>query len=198
MKDRIRGPLSHYTFLRARQWRWWWQCRIRNLSRSKSGCTTRKHALAAGQVITRSLNQWIVANCLNLLALPNRCFSENSVQKLWKSRATILRHVGANDSFCDPRMLDWIDNFECLILAFSCDLDFFFIAFDDTRRCEGYPVIVGDILMLATKVWPISQWLFVLFLSWSWFCQKRIACIFSNMLELRYSALWLYCLVLDD
>jgi hypothetical protein len=35
------------------------------------------------------------------------------------ARATIFWHVRANDIFCSYRMLYWIDNFECLIMAFS-------------------------------------------------------------------------------
>jgi hypothetical protein len=36
--------------------------------------------------------------------------------------ATISRHVAANGISCDLRMLQWNGNFECLIVAFSCDL----------------------------------------------------------------------------
>jgi hypothetical protein len=55
-----------------------------------------------------------------LNALPTR------VALLWRSRATISRHVILDRFDCAPCMLRWIDNFEGLIPAFSCDFQFFF------------------------------------------------------------------------
>jgi hypothetical protein len=45
------------------------------------------------------------------------------MQKMRMAPATIFWHVGPDDSSYDPRMVQWIDNFECLIVAFSWDLE---------------------------------------------------------------------------
>jgi hypothetical protein len=57
------------------------------------------------------------------------------------SRATIFRHVRANDIVCSSRMLHWIDKFECLIMAFSwvfALLPCVFYQFNDAQRCESF------------------------------------------------------------
>jgi hypothetical protein len=42
------------------------------------------------------------------------------------ARATIFRHVAPHVISCRFRMLHRIDNFGCLIMAFSCDLGLFY------------------------------------------------------------------------
>jgi hypothetical protein len=42
------------------------------------------------------------------------------------ARATIFRRVAVNGLVCDSRILHWIDNFEGLNIAFSCDLELFY------------------------------------------------------------------------
>jgi hypothetical protein len=44
------------------------------------------------------------------------------------ARASVFRHVAVNriDSSCGRRILQWIDNFECHIIAFCWDLQLFF------------------------------------------------------------------------
>jgi hypothetical protein len=49
-----------------------------------------------------------------------------AVHILQIARATISRHVAFDISICIRRILGWIENFECLIIAFSCELDLFF------------------------------------------------------------------------
>jgi hypothetical protein len=41
------------------------------------------------------------------------------------ARASIFRHVSLNDTNCRLRLLQWIDDFECLSMAFSWDLQIF-------------------------------------------------------------------------
>jgi hypothetical protein len=73
----------------------------------------------------------------------------------WKNvnaRATILRHVDLDGNSCCSRMLHRIDNFEYLIMAFSCDLTGCFISFDDIRGVSSF-VVHGRInLILPTEV----------------------------------------------
>jgi hypothetical protein len=62
-------------------------------------------------------------------------------QRLWTARATIFRHVSANDINCASRMFQCIDYFEDRIIAFSWDLQFYFSSFDDVRIDDGYFVV---------------------------------------------------------
>jgi hypothetical protein len=57
------------------------------------------------------------------------------------ARATISRHVSPNVNICGPRMLHWNDNFECLIMAFSGHLHWFFYFF--RRRSSGSLVFLS-------------------------------------------------------
>jgi hypothetical protein len=71
------------------------------------------------------------------------------VAKMWTSRATISRHVNPSDSSCGSRMLQWIDNFECLIVTFPGICLHFIISFNDTLSVIYFVVYVRSNLMLT-------------------------------------------------
>jgi hypothetical protein len=62
------------------------------------------------------------------------CHGDMSFWKKWTSRArTSFRRVLANSVSYGRGMLQWIENFERLMVAFSCDLRSFFRLFHDIR-----------------------------------------------------------------
>jgi hypothetical protein len=42
------------------------------------------------------------------------------------ARASVFRRMRVNDTDCKLSLLHWVDNFECLIMAFSWDLELFY------------------------------------------------------------------------
>jgi hypothetical protein len=60
----------------------------------------------------------------NIRVIQSQCFihlakrEQSAVQFPKRTWTTIFRHVLLDDIICCPRMHQWIDNFECLIMAF--------------------------------------------------------------------------------
>jgi hypothetical protein len=103
------------------------------------------------------------------------------------TRASILRHVRLNDTYCRLHIPQENGNFECLILAFSWDLELFFSFIQRYSRCEPFCDIVWINLVIGEENYDIYF--------------QRCSKFFSVEISLSlrwFSMIWMYWLLFID